>query len=128
MRRPLPTLLAVLAMLTQVVLGVAAPLGLVFCVGETHAAVELAVDDCCPSHGSVVPTVESTIARACCSDILLSAATRPIAAGPSSGKDLLPALSGPTPSVPAPVAAAAPLVSAASLVSAPPSRPVVLRV
>lgn len=84
MRRPLAPTLAVFAMVTQITLAVTAPLGLVFCVGETHAAVELAADDCCASHGSVVPVSVTTIERACCSDIPLYAAVRPVADGPRS--------------------------------------------
>jgi hypothetical protein len=84
MRRPLATILAALAMVTQVTLTMTAPLGLVFCIGETHAAVELAADDCCASHGTVVPMSEPAIERSCCSDIPLYAAVRPIVDGPRS--------------------------------------------
>ncbi len=81
MRRPFATILAVLAMLTQVTLTVTAPLGLVFCIGETHAAVELAADDCCAAHGTIVPASEPTFERSCCSDVPLYAATHPIVDG-----------------------------------------------
>jgi len=84
MRRPLATILAALAMVTQVTLTVTAPLGLVFCIGETHAAIELTTDDCCASHGTVLPRSEPAFERSCCSDIPLYAAARPIVDGPRS--------------------------------------------
>ena len=84
MRRPLATIFAVLAMATQVTLAVTAPLGVVFCIGETHAAVELAADDCCASHGTVLPTSQPAIERSCCSDIPLYAAAGPLVDGSRS--------------------------------------------
>jgi hypothetical protein len=130
MRRPLPTLLALLSMLTQVALGVTAPLGLVFCVGESHAAVELAADDCCASHGSVVPTTVPTIERACCSDIPLYAAPRPFADGSrgsqGQGGPLAPATS--VGLVPLAAGGSAPALQPARFASPPVGRSVVLRV
>jgi hypothetical protein len=130
MRRPLPTIVAVLAMLTQVALGVTAPLGLVFCVGETHAAVELAADDCCASHGSILPTAVPTIERTCCSDIPLYAATRPVAdasrASHAEGGALVPAASIAV--LPVAASSVPPALQPAPFVSPPVSRSVVFRV
>ena len=130
MRRASVTILAVFAMLTQIALGVTAPLGLVFCVGETHAAVELAADDCCASHGSVLPTAVPTIERACCSDIPLYAATRPVADGPRVSKPFGAALLAPHPVAVVPLVSSVPMptVASASQVAPPGDRSVVLRV
>jgi hypothetical protein len=74
MRRPIATVLAVLAMLTHVALAAAAPLGVVLCVGESHAAIELAADDCCSAHAHAADDAPTAIARTCCSDVPLYAA------------------------------------------------------
>jgi hypothetical protein len=78
MRRPLATIVAVLAVLLQLALGVSASLGLVLCVGDDHAGIELAGDGCCASHGTLGPTAVTTLERACCSDVPLYWAVRPL--------------------------------------------------
>ena len=69
MRRPFANAVAVVAVLTQVVLGAATPLGLVLCVGESHASLELASDDCCAPHHDAADALE----RSCCADVPLHA-------------------------------------------------------
>ena len=56
MRRPLATIVTMLAMLAQLGLGMSASLGLVMCVGKDHTAIALGADDCCASHGTQAPT------------------------------------------------------------------------
>jgi hypothetical protein len=98
MRRSFATILTLLAMLTQVGLGMSASLGLVMCVGTDHAAIELAADDCCASHGAPAPTAGATLERDCCSDIPLYEALRVVADVPRAtvlgapGLAVLPAL------------------------------------
>lgn len=130
MRRPLSTMLAMLAMLTQIALGVTAPLGLVFCVGESHAAVEIAADDCCASHGSVVPPTVPTIERSCCSDIPLYAATRPVAETrrAADGPGTLAVPSAPVALVPVVAPDAGPIVRSAPLAPPPAALSAVFRV
>jgi hypothetical protein len=130
MRRASTTTLPVIAMLAQIALGVTAPFGLVFCVGETHAAVELAADDCCASHGSVLPTAMPTIERACCSDISLYAATRAVADGPRAWSPFGAALLAPHPVAVVPRASSVspPVVGLASRLASSLGRTVVRRV
>ena len=79
MRRPFATIVTLLAMVAQLGLGMSASLGLVMCVGKDHAAIELAADDCCASHGTTGPTAVATLERDCCSDIPLYEAVRVVA-------------------------------------------------
>jgi hypothetical protein len=74
MRRPIATVLAVLATLAHVALAAAAPLGVVLCVGESHAAIELAAGDCCSAHAQAADDAPTAIGRTCCSDVPLYAA------------------------------------------------------
>lgn len=73
MRRPLATVLAVLAVLAQIALGTARPLGVVLCLGESHASLELASDDCCSVHGENAHRSVAAIEHGCCSDVPLRA-------------------------------------------------------
>ena len=68
-----------------------ASLGLVMCVGKDHAAIELAADDCCASHGAQAPTTVATLERDCCSDIPLYEAVRVVADVPR-GSGAYPAI------------------------------------
>jgi hypothetical protein len=79
MRRPVATIVTLVALLTQLGLGVSASLGLVMCVGNDHAAIELAADDCCASHGPPAPAAAVALERDCCSDIPLYEAMRVVA-------------------------------------------------
>jgi hypothetical protein len=79
MRRPFATIVTLLALLTQVGIGMSASLGLVMCVGKDHAAIELASDDCCASHGAPASTAAAALERDCCSDIPLYEAMRVVA-------------------------------------------------
>lgn len=71
MRRPFATVLAMLALLTHVVAGAATSLGVVLCIGESHAAIELGADDCCPTHVRAAHEAPTAIERTCCSDVPL---------------------------------------------------------
>jgi len=73
MRRPLTTVFAVLAVLTQIALGTARPLGVVLCLGESHASLELASDDCCTVHGESARRSGAALEHGCCSDVPLQA-------------------------------------------------------
>lgn len=67
-----------MCVLTQLALGVSATLGLVFCVGDDHAGIELASEDCCAAHATAEPALPAVVATDCCSDIPLYAAARPL--------------------------------------------------
>lgn len=84
MRRTLVPTVAVLAVIAQVALGVSGHLGLVLCIGDDHAAIESATDDCCASHGTVGARPVATIERDCCSDIPLYSVARPLSDVPRS--------------------------------------------
>lgn len=83
-RRTLLPIVAVLAVIAQLALGVSAHLGLVLCIGADHAAIESAADDCCAAHGTVGGRAVATIERDCCSDIPLYSAARPLSDVPRS--------------------------------------------
>src|SRR5688572_2540652 len=130
MRRVLTPTVVVLAVLAQLALGVSAHLGLVLCIGDDHAAIESAADDCCASHGTVGSHPVATIARDCCSDIPLYSAVRQLSdvprsyAAPTSLVAALPV----TGAVPALAADGVVLTVAGAPPSPPPVRSVVLRV
>lgn len=69
--RPFATVLALLALLTHVVVGAATLLGVVLCIGESHAAIELGAADCCPTHVGAGDEAPTAIERTCCSDVSL---------------------------------------------------------
>lgn len=71
MRRPLANAIAFFCVLVQLALGVSSLLGLVLCVGEDHAAIEIASDDCCAG-------ADEALSDDCCSDIPLYAAAQQV--------------------------------------------------
>jgi hypothetical protein len=77
-RRLVATAVALFCVLIQLALGVSSTLGLVFCVGDDHAGIELAAADCCAAHGTDSRPVVAAGADDCCSDIPLFTAVRPL--------------------------------------------------
>jgi hypothetical protein len=111
-------IVVVLTVLAQLTIGVSANFGMVFCVGENHAGIERASDDCCASHGTLGTSPVPTIERDCCSDIPLFGALSPLPEGLRLAAPLVTAVMTAT-GAPAPfsgrpftVAVASPLVGA----------------